>query len=324
MINNSSVDACVGSTLSADTCINSILMLSVVGFFIIFTIITVLPTLIEQRLKSKVGEKKDVLILLMDPDFKDYFSVRFTTKMTEESTLKWFLLFSLIFLLSGIICLFNITFETEHFDLILQCNLILIFSVMLSTFSYIIILIVSSWVMTPKDFDNLMKEVKWLVSETESNGKASIQETQKQTEEKKLSKEETKKLSEESKQEGETDLDIDVEVSDLHKHGENYELNLVYYVLNKVEKGTTIRDVKYYFSDPINKEMPELIEDSTQRKQVATLYNKGPLHLLPNESKRIDDFIPSYPLSENLKIEFTLIHTHGETKVIRDLKIRFK
>ena len=118
------------------------------------------------------------------------------------------------------------------------------------------------------------------------------------------------------------DLDIDVRVSELHKHGGIYELNLFYHVLNKSDIGISIRDAKYYFLDPINKEMPKG-EMTAHRKQVFTLL-KGPVHLRSNESGRIDDFIPSYPLSENLKMGFVLIHTHGVAKVIKNLKIGFK
>ena len=119
----------------------------------------------------------------------------------------------------------------------------------------------------------------------------------------------------------EFDLDIDIKLSENHKHGEIYELHLEYYILNKGDKETTIRDIKYYFLEPINGGMPEISSRlKPHRDQIFTL-NQGPLRLLPNDTKEIKDFIPSYLLDETLKMEFTLVHTHGETKLVKDLKI---
>jgi hypothetical protein len=99
------------------------------------------------------GEKDFRELIISD------FSFRFLWHLTRESTTDKFLIFSLIYLLSGLICLANFYF-TNYKILLFNVALTLVNTV--AVFFYVIKLIISSRTVSIAEVDRFIKEKEWL------------------------------------------------------------------------------------------------------------------------------------------------------------------
>lgn len=156
-------------TVSDDTLVQSISTLSIIGFFLLFTILTVLPLLTESKLRSIIEEKKGVTptSLLKKMNRMKSFNFRFMSCFGKSNVIRNFLVISLIYLFSSVIGIGNITFQTQYFNSILSFNMILIFVNTVLIFFYIWYLIITAGRISPEDVKEIEDGILWLAENEE-------------------------------------------------------------------------------------------------------------------------------------------------------------
>ncbi len=147
-------------------CVLSILTLSVIGFFILFTLVAALPSLSQKKTarvaKSRGRTAQDIsrkIIGLSD------FNIKLIRSFEDERTVKIFVTFSLIYLFSAVICMANISFPTRIFGEVLGVNLVLVFLNTLGIFVYFSFLTYDANRIDRKEFDEIINEFRWLAGE---------------------------------------------------------------------------------------------------------------------------------------------------------------
>lgn len=145
--------------------ITVVMTLSIVGFFIFFTIITIMPQIIEPRKrKLKLDEKENITIddIAENIALNQSFNYRFVVNLGEDRVTKVLLIISMAYLFSTLLCIGNLAIFSGYFSDILRFNMILVLVITMYTFYYLISLIKNSWDISSKYLEEIRSSLSWV------------------------------------------------------------------------------------------------------------------------------------------------------------------
>lgn len=144
-----------------------ILTLSIIGFSILFTLFAAFPVLADPKVVS-ILKKEDATprSLLKKIECMKGFNFRFMSHFRKSAVIKKLLVISLAYLLSAVISIGNVAFQTQYSKTILSINTIFVFMITTIMFSYMVYLFMIANGKTVS-IEDIEEEILWLAENEE-------------------------------------------------------------------------------------------------------------------------------------------------------------